>query len=397
MPVNLTSRATLTSRWRAHGPRRVEVTPNGSQGQRERRTIHGTEQDAKELVKYIHKQELAGVNVVEAVRAARVATAPASSPAWPRLRDDVPAFVEYQVSVGEWTGETPISYRRTLEAHVFDFQLSGGQVLGDLAVDQVTAGMLGEVLDVIRRSRKSLALQERIRSRLRAYYRHLRKRRGFTGTDPTADLSDYMLPAMSRRARQRASYPFFEQSEGPALFRGCETHFPRWLPFLGVATLAGLRWGEAAALRWADIDFEGREIHVARSLCDETREVKAVKDKEDRWVPLSPHLARLLRAHSETMELEADLHRWTPEQRQWVFLRENGELPRCPSFLEHFWQKLLKWAGLRYRKFHSTRHTFITWAAEGCEALGVAPAPILAVRDWAGHSSVQETERYFHR
>jgi integrase len=132
-------------------------------------------------------------------------------------------------------------------------------------------------------------------------------------------------------------------------------------------------------------------------LCDETREVKAVKDKEDRWVPLSPHLARLLRAHSETMELEADLHRWTPEQRQWVFLRENGELPRYPSFLEHFWQKLLKWAGLRYRKFHSTRHTFITWAAEGCEALGVAPAPILAVRDWAGHSSVQETERYFHR
>jgi len=156
----------------------VEVTPNG---QRERRTIHGTEQDAKELVKYIHKQELAGVNVVEAVRAARVATAPASSPAWPRLRDDVPAFVEYQVSVGEWTGETPISYRRTLEAHVFDFQLSDGQVLGDLAVDQVTAGMLREVLDVIRRSRKSLALQERIRSRLRAYYRHLRKRRGFTG------------------------------------------------------------------------------------------------------------------------------------------------------------------------------------------------------------------------
>jgi integrase len=48
------------------------------------------------------------------------------------------------------------------------------------------------------------------------------------------------------------------------------------------------------------------------------------------------------------------------------------------------------------RKFHSTRHTFITWAAEGCETLGIAPAPILAVRDWAGHSSVQETERYFH-
>ena len=27
----------------------------------------------------------------------------------------------------------------------------------------------------------------------------------------------------------------------------------------------------------------------------------------------------------------------------------------------------------------------------------VPAAPIFAVRDWAGHSSVQETERYFHR
>jgi hypothetical protein len=79
--------------------------------------------------------------------------------------------------------------------------------------------------------------------------------------------------------------------------------------------------------------------------------VKAVKDKEDRWVPLSPHLARLLRGHRETME--------------------------------HFWQKLLKRAALRYRKFHSTRHTFITWAADGCEELGLAPAPVLAVRDLA--------------
>jgi Phage integrase family len=105
------------------------------------------------------------------------------------------------------------------------------------------------------------------------------------------------------------------------------------------------RWGEAAALQWADIDFEGREIYVRRSLCDETREVKAVKDKDDRWVPLSPHVAELLKAHRETMDLEADLRRWTPEQPQWVFLRENSELPRYPSFLEHFWQKLLKRAG----------------------------------------------------
>jgi len=222
------------------------------EGQRERRTIHGTEQDARDLVKFIHKQELAGINVIEAVRAAQAA-APAPVASWPRLRDDVPSFIEYQVSVGEWTGETPISYRRALAAHVFDFKLSDGRLLGDVAVDQVTPAMLGEVLDAIRRARKSLALQERVRSPLRAYYRHLTKRRGFTGPNPADDLSDYMVRGPSKRARQRASYTFFEQAEAPTLFRACETHFPVGFRSSASARLlgcAGVRQRPSSGTTW---------------------------------------------------------------------------------------------------------------------------------------------------
>ena len=43
------------------------------------------------------------------------------------------------------------------------------------------------------------------------------------------------------------------------------------------------------------------------------------------------------------------------------------------------------------------RHTFATWALGGNEEKGIAPAPILAVRDWMGHASVQEPEGYLHR
>jgi integrase len=43
------------------------------------------------------------------------------------------------------------------------------------------------------------------------------------------------------------------------------------------------------------------------------------------------------------------------------------------------------------------RHTFATWALEGNEEKGLAPAPILAVRDWMGHASMEETEGYLHR
>ena len=64
--------------------------------------------------------------------------------------------------------------------------------------------------------------------------------------------------------------------------------------------------------------------------------------------------------------------------------------------LEHVWRSLLAKAGLRYRKPHSMRHAFATWALEGNADKGIAPVPIHHVRDWLGHASVEETERYLH-
>jgi integrase len=43
------------------------------------------------------------------------------------------------------------------------------------------------------------------------------------------------------------------------------------------------------------------------------------------------------------------------------------------------------------------RHTFATWALEGSEEKGIPPVPILVVRDWMGHASVEETEGYLRR
>ena len=97
------------------------------------------------------------------------------------------------------------------------------------------------------------------------------------------------------------------------------------------------------------------------------------------------------------MALEGQVKEWTPDQRALVFPNSRGKIGRYSVFLSHVWQPLLLKAGLRYRKPHSMRHTFATWALEGNEEKGIPPAPILAVRDWMGHASVQETEGYLHR
>ena len=97
------------------------------------------------------------------------------------------------------------------------------------------------------------------------------------------------------------------------------------------------------------------------------------------------------------MALDGQLGEWDLEARALVFPNTRGRIGRHSTFMEHVWQPLLKTAKLKYRKPHSMRHSFATWALEGNEEKGIAPTPILAVRDWMGHASVQETEGYLHR
>jgi len=391
--------ATYTTRGKRR--RSWQITVH-SGGQRERRTIHGSEKDARDLVQHINRQELAGINVVAALRAAAIPAAPPRRE-WPALRTALPEFIRQMEGQGEWTGSTPINYGRRLKGYVYDFALPDGRTLGDLPVDRVTEQMIGAVLDRARsasadgaRKPKSLATQEQIRSPLRRFYRDLIRKHAFPGPNPADDLGDYMSKNVSRRARH-GRLTYFEQEEGPALFSTCAAGFPRWLAFIGCCTLAGLRWGEAAALERGDIDWKAGVLHVRRSVCDKTGQVKATKDGEDRFVPLSRQLALWLRQHLDAIALEGQVQEWTPEQRALVFPNTRGKIGRYSVFLEHVWRPLLLKAGLRYRKAHSMRHSFASWALEGNEDKGIPAAPILAVRDWMGHSSVQETEGYLHR
>jgi len=56
-----------------------------------------------------------------------------------------------------------------------------------------------------------------------------------------------------------------------------------------------------------------------------------------------------------------------------VFPNTNGTIGRYSIFLEHVWQPLLLKAGLPYRKFHSTRHTFATLGPRGQRREGDPP------------------------
>jgi integrase len=125
-----------------------------------------------------------------------------------------------------------------------------------------------------------------------------------------------------------------------------------------------LRWGESAALRRSDIDWRRGYLTIERTVSDRGHRIEACKDGDSRRVKASPALLAALTAHVEAMALEGGVRGWTPEQRALVFPTTYGHVVRYPYFLEHVLGPLLAKAGLPYRRYHCTRHTYATWLLE---------------------------------
>ena len=208
------------------------------------------------------------------------------------------------------------------------------------------------------------------------------------GIEGGPTLSRYFIGKGAHRKRGVAT--FFAQEEGPQLVATVKALWPRWSAFVLTGLLAGLRWGESAALDRSDIDWKRGRVHVQRTYSEKGGRVEPCKDGEDRWVKASPALLAALRDHLAAMELEGQVKDWTPEQRGLVFPTTAGRMVRYSHFLESMWQPLLSKAGPPYRKYHATRHTYATWLlSDG--------ADLRWVQQQMGHASIGQTaDTYGH-
>jgi len=159
---------------------------------------------------------------------------------------------------------------------------------------------------------------------------------------------------------------------------GSRSHYPLFL----CAIHTGLRSGELAALKWGDIDWNGKFLTVRRSYVRGKVIEKTKTDKVHR-VDISDSLLTALKElrHNRRQEWLKGGRNEIPE---WVFCNREGNPADMHNVKNRHFFKCLEKAGLRRIRFHDLRHTFASLLIQNGESLAY-------VKDQLGHSSIKLT------
>jgi len=119
----------------------------------------------------------------------------------------------------------------------------------------------------------------------------------------------------------------------------------------------GMRIGEALALQWDDIDFNGRFIHVQRGLS--RKKIETPKSGKTRRIDMTPHLAETLAAYKVECKKKG-LALGLGDAPELVFTNNKGGFIDLDNWRRRVFNRALRKAGLRRIRIHDLRHTYAT-------------------------------------
>lgn len=150
----------------------------------------------------------------------------------------------------------------------------------------------------------------------------------------------------------------------------------RFYPMWAMALMTGMRSGELFALKWVDVDLEGRIISVSRQWTNKCG-YGPTKTQKSRVVPISEDLTKFLKELKLRRSVEGEFV--LPHLTEW----ENGEQAKVT-------QEFCAAIGVTPVKFHDLRATFIT----NLLARGESLARVMAI---VGHSQLKTTNIYLRK
>ncbi|MBE6899266.1 MAG: site-specific integrase [Ruminococcaceae bacterium] len=158
-----------------------------------------------------------------------------------------------------------------------------------------------------------------------------------------------------------------------------------YLPVL-LEIAIGFRRGELLALKWSDIDFNARTVHVRENRVngDGKVEIKAPKSAAGiRDITIGSNIVdELKKAHKQYLENKMKLGAGFTDS-DLVICQKNGR-PFAPDSMTQKWLRFTEKHGLKHIRFHDLRHTCATAMLEA----GIDPK---TVQSRLGHANISIT------
>lgn len=144
--------------------------------------------------------------------------------------------------------------------------------------------------------------------------------------------------------------------------------------FTALGFFTGMRSGEIIGLRWEDVDFKNREIHIKQAI--KMGVISTPKTKSSiRTIDMLDNLVPYLQ----------EQYKLTGKHNSYVFLNKDDEhYYDIKRIRDSKWKRLLKECEIEYRTIYQMRHTFATVMIENKE-------DILWVSNMLGHSDSSMT------
>lgn len=125
----------------------------------------------------------------------------------------------------------------------------------------------------------------------------------------------------------------------------------------------GMRRGECCGLKWSDINWQERSIHIQRNVVKLSGEEIIVKETKttagDRYMYISAEMESLLKEYRRECEWQADAYEnFQLTDDDYIFRRHDTHLPMTPNSFTWRFKLILKKNGLPEKlNVHSLRHT----------------------------------------
>jgi integrase len=306
------------------------------------------------------------------------------------------------LTVGDWLAHWLVSRTSptasTMRSYAAHVRLYLAPYLGPVLLGELSAGHVQAMFTAIIRQHQALgtpvsaATLNRIRATLRAAL-NAAMRRGLVGENPAsrAELPRARRPRAViwtpervehwRATGERPEVAVWTAAQTARFLNSAAGH--RLYAVYHLIALRGLRRGEAAGLRWCDVDLDGKTAIISQQLQQHGGRMEVTPPKTPysaRVIALDHTTVAVLREHWRRQRAEAACYGRGNLASGYVFTNQRGG-PMAPDRLTRIFRDLAEQAGLPPIRLHDLRHGAATLAL----AAGV---DLRTVQEMLGHSSI---------